>query len=250
MNRLQSAFLILLFAALLAGCSMVNDHENDSSLLQTATYPAPITTEPFPPTNTPLPGDTPTPRPTPTPYQPIEGKILFDAMRLRRGPGFLFETTELYPIDQTVLLLGRAPGNNWLYVQTTDNQTGWMKVQGIELAGNLYDAPEVTPNDAVVVHGRVFAPNGSPASEIVVGVQPQGDDNPARQDVGVSDVTGRFYIYLPAGTSGKWILSASAYGCTGSSVNSACNLIGEFPPPQVITLPDAANAPIEIKLLP
>lgn len=238
--------LLLLFAVLLtAGCNTTPDLTSTS----TPTYLPPITTEPSPPTTTPLPSATPIP-PTPTVYQPIAGRILFDDMRLRRGPGFLFETIELYPIDQTIELLGYAPGGNWYYVRTPDGLTGWMKREGIDLEGNRYDAPEVTPGDAVVVQGRVFAPNGSPASEIGVGVQPEGDPNPTRQDVGVTDVTGRFYIYLPPGTSGNWILSASSYGCTGSNVDSTCSLIGNFPDAQVITLPLPEGESIEIQLLP
>lgn len=245
MKRNLIVLCLLLACALLASCGVFQNAAPTS----TAAYPAHITTEPYPPTNTPLPSATPIP-PTPTVYQPIAGKILFDDMRLRRGPGFLFETIELYPIDQTIELLGYAPGGNWYYVRTVDGLTGWMKKEGIDLDGNMYDAPEVTPGDAVVVQGRVSAPNGSPASEIGVGIQPAEDDNPSRQDVGVTDVTGRYYIYLPPGTSGNWILAASSYGCSGSNVDSTCSLIGHFPDAQVITLPLADGESIEIQLLP
>jgi hypothetical protein len=246
MKKVFSGLCILLAAAFLAACSGLRFQ----SSTPTATYPAPLTTEPVFPTNTPLPTSTPTPHPTATPYQPIEGKIVFDNLMLRKGPGFLFKAVATYPIDQAVHLLGRAPGNNWLYVQTLDNLTGWMKVEGIELNGNIYDAPEVTPENAVIVHGRVFAPNGSPASEIGLMVNPVGaGTDTSKQDVGVSDVTGRFYIYLPAGTSGDWTLVANAWGCKGSNVDRNCNLYGKFPPEQVITLPQAADSEIEVKML-
>lgn len=245
MKQKMMILCILLACALLSGCGVFQS----AAPTATATYPPPITTEPAPPTNTPLPSATRIP-PTPTVYQPINGKILFDDMRLRRGPGFLFETIQVYPIDQTIELLGYAPGGNWYYVRTVDGLTGWMKKEGIDLEGNMYDAPEVAFDDAVVVHGRVSAPNGSPASEIGVAIQPEGDDNPSRQDVGVTDVMGRFYIYLPPGTSGHWILAASSYGCAGSNVDRTCSLIGHFPEAQVITLPEAASTPIEIQILP
>ncbi len=246
MKKVFSGLCFLLAAVFLAACS----GSSFQSSTPTATYPALITTEPVFPTNTPLPTNTPTPRPTPTPYQPIEGRIVFDNLMLRKGPGFLFGVIDTYPIDQAVHLLGRAPGNNWLYVLTLDNLTGWMKVEGIELNGNIYDAPEVTPDGAVIVHGRVFAPNGSPASEIGLMVNPVGaGTDTSHQDVGVSDVTGRFYIYLPAGTSGDWTLVANAWGCKGSNVDQNCNLYGKFPPEQVITLPQAADSEIEVKML-
>lgn len=236
---------LLFFSILLAGCGVFHN----TPPTPTATYPTPITTEPSPPVNTPLSGATPIP-PTPTVYQPITGRILFDDMRLRRGPGFLFETIELYAIDQSIELLGCAPGGNWYYVHTADGLTGWMKKEGVGLEGNRYTAPEVAPADAVVVQGRIFAPNGSPASEIGVGIHPEGDSDPSRQDVGVSDMTGRFYIYLPPGTSGTWILAATSYGCTGSNVDSTCRLIGHFPDAQTITLPLAEGESVEIQLLP
>lgn len=246
MKTIISGFCILLASASLAGCGKFNPQPADA----TATYPPPVTTEPFTPTNTPLPSATPTPRPTPTPYQPIPGKILFDAMRLRRGPGFLFETLRQYPVDQTITLLGRAPGNNWFYVQTADGSTGWMKMEGIDLDGNFYDAPEVTPDHVVIVHGRVFGTNGSPASDLALLVQPKGDDSPTKQDVGKTDVTGRFYIYLPEGTSGEWTIAITAYGCGSSAVDRNCSLIGKFPEPSQITLPDVSETELEFHLLP
>ncbi len=246
MKKIISGFCILLASALLAGCGMLSPQAASA----TPTYPPPITTEPVTPTHTPLPSATPTPHPTPTPYQPISGSILFDAMRLRRGPGFLFETVRQYPVDQTISLLGRAPGNNWFYAQTTDGFTGWMKMEGIELDGNFYDAPEVTPDRVVIIRGRVFGTNGSPASDLSLMIQPKGDDTTSMQDVGRTDVTGRFYIYLPEGTRGEWTLALAAYGCESSAVDRNCSLIGKFPEPSLITLPDASEAELELHLLP
>jgi hypothetical protein len=171
-------------------------------------------------------------------------------MRLRSGPGYLFETIRQYPENQTVALLGRAPGNNWFYVQTEDGFTGWLKMEGIELEGNYFDAPEVTPDHVVIVRGRVFGTNGSPASDLALQVQPKWDVNPSMQDVGRTDVTGRFYIYLPEGTSGDWVIAITAYGCESSAVDRNCSLIGKFPEPSLITLPVAADMEMEFHLLP
>lgn len=208
------------------------------------------TIEPLLPTQSPVPTATAAPCPTPTSYQPVSGKVILKNMLLWQGPGYLFPILENLSIGQPVNLLGRAPGNNWLNIQTADGSIGWMQVEGIELEGNLYDAPEITPQDALIVEGRVFAPNGAPATEVTVMINVEGAVDTKMQDVAVTGITGRFYFFMPSGTDGKWTIVANSWSCRSTTANAICSLIGQFPPAQVFTLPEAANTPLEIRMLP
>jgi hypothetical protein len=176
--------------------------------------------------------------------------VLLENMTLFEQPGYLFTVLKTFSTGQNIQLLGRAPGSNWLYVSSSDGMEGWMKNVGIDFKGNLFDAPEISPQGVLTVHGRVFAPNGAPASLITVMLNPLGAQDTRMQDVAESDFTGHFYFFLPLDTSGQWTLVANDWNCRSTDANGACGLIGQFPPPQVIILPDAASAELEIDILP
>lgn len=238
---------IILFSALVSGCAARLPQETP---LPIPSSPASAVPELSTSTNTPLPASPPTPRLTLTPYQPIEGRVVQENMTLFEKPGYLFPLLETLSTGDTVNLLGRAPGSNWFYVTSIDGTDGWIKNVGIDFQGNYFDAPEITPQDVLVVRGRVFAPNGSPASLITVMLNPRGAQDTQMQDVAESDFTGRFYFFLPLGTSGQWTLVANDWNCGSTDATGVCGLIGQFPPPQEISLPNAAGDELEIDILP
>jgi len=206
------------------------------------TYPAPITTEPNPPTDTPQPSTTPSPAPTatPTPYEPFEAVTWVDNLLLRSGPGFLHEAYWTYPQGEVVEVLGRAPGWSWVYVHTSNNLLGWMKIELLDAKISFYYAPEIIPEGFVIVKGHVYTSNGNPASHITLQLTPK-DGEPADSDAATTDALGQFYFFLPEGSRGTWILAANAYGCESNAVTSACNLIGQFPSPIEIEVQTAAE---------
>lgn len=229
--------IVLLSATILGGCASAMD-----PAYPTATYPAPITTEPSPPTQSPQPTatDTPAPTLTPTPFQPFEAVVNVEGLLLRSGPGFLHEAYWTYPQGEIVQVLGRAPGWGWVYVQTANNLLGWMKLELLDLKGDFYDAPEVTPEDAVIVKGHVYTPNGNPASHISLSLTPvEGDVS--NSDNATTDTLGQYYFFLPKGSRGTWTLAGNAYGCESNAVNDACELIGYFPPPLDIDVREASE---------
>lgn len=225
MKKLILSVVFLLFFTLLTGCTKAMD-----PAFPTITYPAPITTEPNPPTETPLPTATNTPAPTatPTPYQPFKAVTWVDNLLLRSGPGFLHEAYWTYPQGEIVEVLGRAPGWSWVYVHTSNNLLGWMKLEMLDADTSFYHAPEVIPDGFVIVKGHVYTPNGNPASHITLSLMPK-DGEPTDSDAATTDALGQFYFFLPEGSRGTWILAANAYGCESNTVTSACNLIGQFP---------------------
>ncbi len=238
---------IILFSTLGSGCAARVPLDTPVSITSS---PAPEITEIPAATNPPLSTSSPTPKPTPTPYQPIEGRLVLENMTLFEQPGYLFPVLKVFSSGETVRLLGRAPGTNWFFIATNDGMEGWIKNVGIDFEGNFYNAPEITPQDVLIVHGRVFAPNGTPASLITVMLNPLGAKDTKMQDVAESDFTGHFYFFLPPATSGKWTLVANDWNCRSTNANGVCGLIGQFPPAQEISLPEAAAGEIEIDILP
>lgn len=239
--------LIILFSTPVSGCAARVPQETPLSI--TSSPATEITKLPIS-TTTPLPTTSPTPKPTPTPYQPLEGRVLLENMTLFEQPGYLFPVLETFSTGENIHLLGRSPGTNWLYITGSDGKEGWIKNVGIDIRGNIYDAPEITPQDVLILYGRVFAPNGAPASLITVMLNPLGATDTKMQDVAESDFTGRFYFFLPHGTSGKWTLVANDWNCRSTDATGVCGLIGQFPPAQEISLPDVASEEIEIDILP
>jgi len=234
----------LLLLALVSGCAKTME-----PAFPTSTNPSPITTESSPPTETPLPTatKTPAPSPTPTPYRPFEAVVTIDDLFLRSGPGFLHEAYWTYPEGETVEVLGRAPGWSWVYVHTSNNLLGWMKLELLDLKGDFYDAPEVIPDGFVIVKGHVYTPNGNPASHITLSLTPAGGE-PGDEDAATTDVLGQFYFFLPENSRGVWTLEAGGYGCDSSAVNAACNLIGVFPPAREIDVKESAEIWINLQM--
>lgn len=234
----------LLLLALVSGCARTME-----PAFPTCTYPPPITTEPSPPTETPLPTatQTPAPSPTPTPYKPFEAVVTVDDLFLRSGPGFLHEAYWTYPEGEVVEVLGRAPGWSWVYVQTSNDLLGWMKLELLDLKENIYNAPEVIPDGFVVVKGHVYTPNGNPASHITLSLTPS-DGDPADEDAATTDILGQFYFFLPKDSRGVWTLEAGAYGCDSNAVNSACSLIGVFPPARDVDVKGSSEIWINLQM--
>lgn len=237
--------LSILFLFSLSGCGLFNRATETPEL----TLPPELTFEPVPPTSIP-PTKTPVPLPTPTPYVPVEVKVIFDGLRLRSGPGYQFETLELYSVDTQVKVLGIVPGYIWVHTQTPDGQTGWMLRQGLELPLSIYDLPVIEPEGVITLRGHVYTTNGNPASDMVVMANPLGDETTKYQDVGNSDVLGRWFIYFPNTYKGNWSVVVNGYGCESNAVNSVCSLLGAFPPPQTINLSEIGDSWMDFQLVP
>jgi len=222
----------------------------------TSTYPPPITTEPLPPSETPrptvslptAPPATATPAVTPTPFAGMAAEVMVDNLFLRAGPGFLHEAYWTYPEGERVEAWGRAPGWSWVYVKTNNDLQGWMKLELLTLEGDFYALPETIPEGFVIVRGHVYTPDGSPASHITLTLSPAGGEA-ADEDAATTDIEGRFYFFLPEGSSGEWTLAAGAYGCESSAVDANCSLMGAFPPAQQVDVRESAEVWYNLQLL-
>ena len=187
---------------------------------------------------------------TPTPYQPIQATITTDNLLLRQGPGMRFDRIGMYSTGEKVKVISQAPSGFWLQVQTTDNQSGYMMTNYLKLDGYLFDVPVFQPAGVLTVKGHIYTPNGNPASQLGVSLLEANSDDVSQQDVGWTDAFGEWYVFLPAGLEGDWVVRVDSYNCRSNAVNTACNLIGHFPEPQTVTVPLSPETWVDFRMLP
>jgi len=187
--------------------------------------------------------------PTPTPYQPIQATIQTDNLLLRQGPGMRFDYIGMYPQDQKITVISQAPSGFWLQVQTADNQSGYMMTNYLKLDGDLFDVPVVLPSGVLTIKGHIYTPNGNPATRLGVSLLKEGSTDVSQQDVGWTDDFGEWTLFLPQGSEGNWVVWVDSYNCKSNAVNTACNLIGNFPEPQTVTVPVAPDAWVDFQML-
>ena len=197
-----------------------------------------------------LPTVTPLPVPTPTAsaFVPIDAEVINDNYRLRVGPGRMFDAVAMYDIGSRVTLLARERGDNWVLVQTADNRSGWMNIAGLKFIGDISPLPVLAVTNAQVLHGRVWAVDKTPATMIGVSISRVVNPDPNWEDNSLTNANGEWYLYVPLGVKGDWVVGINSWSPLGSAVDSAGNLIGNLPGAQLITLPQAADVSLEFAL--
>lgn len=214
-------FLILLLAA---GCS------NQPTLPPMPTLPVSA-----PPTSTPGPTLAVTPAPlqtltgptqpaieppqgSPTPFTPFAASVAVDNLNLRQQPGHLSGILRMLMKDAPLSVLGQAPGGEWIYVQTTEGDRGWVYWQLISSPTDLRACPVVNPEGAQVVRGQLT----NQAGRAVTGVQFALEQGSQRTDA-TTDSDGIFYAFFPPSASGEWVASYVAIRCESSLMDADCS---------------------------
>ncbi len=239
---------LILLVFILAGCGNATPAALPTP---TPTY-LPLILLPTQAPTTQLPTATPQPGPTATAsaFVPIDAEIIYDNYQLRVGPGRMFEKVDMYDTGDRVTLLARERGDNWLLVQTADNQSGWMNVVGLKFIGDTSPLPMITVTNAQVLHGRVWAVDKTPATMIGVSISRVMEPNPDLEDNSPTNANGEWYLYVPLGFKGDWVIGVNSWSPLSSAVDSAGNLIGKLPGAQLITLPLAVDVSYEFALEP
>jgi len=188
-----------------------------------------------------------TPEPAPvisavaSPYVPFYVVTNVDNLVLRANPGPLFEAKTTLPNASRLLVLGRAPGSEWLLVQTPLERTGWIFSQFVTSEGDLRLVPFIQPADMQIVRGRVLDENGKPITGVQFAVVQDKAGSPPRDDA-ITDETGTFYAFLPVNTTGTWAVSFTAIACTSNLMDKDCKCLngvcgGPTPASISVTLP-------------
>lgn len=199
---------LVLLAGALAACS-----KPASAPLPTITpiHTADGTATPFVLPPTPIPSATPAG--SPTPFVSFEVSPAVDGLKLRLGPGFLFDALRLLDAKTVLTVQGKSPGGEWIRVAARDGAQGWVFAELLKSQVDLQAIPVITPEGLVVIRGRVVDVLGTSIQGIGFDVKPEGAESGT---TAVSDASGEFYAFLPPGASGTWTVTQNAVACKGN----------------------------------
>jgi hypothetical protein len=237
MNSRTILFLFLLAGALTA-CS-----KQASAPLPTITpiLTADGTATPFVLPPTPIPSVTPAG--SPTPFVSFEVSPAVDGLKLRLGPGFLFDALRLLGADAVLTVQGKSPGSEWIRVTARDGAQGWVFAELLKSDVDLQAVPIVEPEGLVVIQGRVVDVLGTPIQGIGFELKPEGAESGT---TAVSDASGEFFAFLPPGASGTWTVTQSTVACKSHIwADESCSIYKPGysgtvePKTQTVTLPQS-----------
>lgn len=179
----------------------------------------------------------PTVAPTNGPYEPFQATAMVNALKVRTNPGYLFPALGILPENTALTVLGRAPGGEWIYIQTPDEVEGWVFAQLLVTDRDWKTVPIIEPEGVQIIRGKVTDVLGNPVSGIQYAIT-QGDE---RNDA-MTDETGKFTAFMPLTASGEWTVSYTAVSCESNTMDANCNCKGgscatSDPAAQTIMLP-------------
>lgn len=166
-----------------------------------------------PPTSLPpIPEQTPTSAASPTPFIAFNVNPSVDSLKLRLGPGYLFDALLLLNQDEVLTVQGKAPGGEWVFVETQGGVTGWVFAELLKSDVDLQATPIIEPGNTLTIKGRVTDINGTPIQGAGFEVK-QGEGDSALTNTVITDAKGEFYSYMPVYVSGTWTLTYTAIAC-------------------------------------
>lgn len=168
---------------------------------------------------TPLPS--PTPAGTPTPFVAFQVNPAVDGLKLRVGPGFLFDALRLLSKDDALTVAGKTPGGEWIQVTTRNGAQGWVFAELLASDVDLQAIPIVQPQELTVIRGRVFDVLGAPIAGVGFELKQEGA---AISTTAVTDASGEFFAFLPPGASGTWTVTHTSVACKSNVwADAACS---------------------------
>ncbi|MBV7336609.1 PQQ-binding-like beta-propeller repeat protein [Chloroflexi bacterium TSY] len=145
-----------------------------ATLVTPTTTPDITATPTFVPTATPIPSPTATlpPLPTPTPtvftIAQLSANVWANPVQLHVGPSTIYTTTKELARNVGITLLGRDPTGEWVYVQDSEEERGWLRQAHIVMGTNSLpsNAPEdADPNDVRWLRIEPLQANLSPVPQ-------------------------------------------------------------------------------------
>jgi uncharacterized protein YgiM (DUF1202 family) len=243
---LKHLLLYLLIVLTAAGCSLSAPTEIAPTSTKAPTVTSLPTFTPPPPTHTATVTVTlpPTATFTPTlkPFAPYDAPVTVENVNMRSNPGYLFSVIKKVAKGTTFQVLGKAPGGEWISVQSQDKVKGWIFAQLLTLDKEMMvSAPIIQPSGVNLVKGRVVDAQGIPISGLQFTLT-QGTGYGAPRNDAVTDNLGEFYAFMPSSVSGTWEITYTAISCTSNVMDANCTckpgMCGNITPPsQAIKLP-------------
>jgi hypothetical protein len=200
----------------------------------------------------PLPAATATAAGSPTPFVSFNVSPNVEGLKLRIGPGYLFDALRLLEGDAVLTVMGKSPGGEWIKVTAADGTQGWVFAKLVKSSVNLQAIPVIEPQGILVIKGRVTDIVGTPIRGVGFEVK-QGDG--AETNVATSDASGEFYAFMPIDASGEWTVTQNAIACEESNVytDSNCTTLKAGytgmvePQSQKVTLPQSGELAFTFK---
>lgn len=202
----QHILYLFLLAGALAACS-----KSASAPLPTITPGGQAGATQFVLPPTPIPSVTPSG--SPTPFVSFVVNPAVDGLKLRLGPGFLFDALLLLNSDAALTVQGKSPGGEWIQVTARDGAQGWVFTELLKSGVDLQAVPVIEPGGLVVIKGQVVDVLGTPIQGIGFEIKPEGAGN---STTAVSDSSGEFFAFLPVTATGTWTVTQTAVGCKGN----------------------------------
>jgi len=166
---------------------------------------------------------------------------MVDNLMFRVNPGYLFPALRVLQEGKEFLVLGQAPGGDWLRVRSAENEEGWLFTALVVFDREITTIPVIQPEGVQIVTGRVADQNGVPVSGMHFTII-QGTGTEAPRNDAMTDANGNFYLFMPQDASGEWTLAYTAYSCKSNKVDAECNWLNgvagqPYPEQVVVTLP-------------
>jgi hypothetical protein len=206
---------MLIILGMISGCTMSKAGSLPTPTHFPATFPTVAPTNAAALPAIPTVAVVPTSSASPTPFVTFEVEPLVENLKLRVNPGYLFDALMLLQPGDPLTVQGKAPGGEWIYVQTADETKGWVFAQLLKSAVNLQQIPVIQPENVQVVKGRVADVNGTPIDGVQFAFTQGTEDNPTRTDA-QTDANGEFFAFFPLSASGDWKVAYVAVACTST----------------------------------
>jgi uncharacterized protein YgiM (DUF1202 family) len=243
-------FLLLLTATIVTACTfpsapalsptlppvLIETQTPEVEPTPTATQNPTVTITP-----TPMPSETPTITPSPTPFSPFPASVWADHVNVRANPGYLFQVILNVSVNTNFTVLGKAPGGEWIFVQSQAGTKGWIFTQLLQSEYDLQSIPVIEPSNVQRITGKLVDETGLPISGVQFAITQGSGQNEQRNDA-MTDAVGKFIAFMPLSISGTWDVTYTAVACTSNTMDEDCNCKGGYcgtvyPQTQAITLP-------------
>jgi len=179
------------------------------------------------------PSATQTREPTPTPPSSFSATINANYALLRSGPSSMHQPILRYPYETTVTITGKATGDEWVFVQVPDQNTGWLSVQYLDLEYPLSAVPVQAAADTDLIYGIIQDSTGSRLAGVGISVCIDLCYQSHRTDA-VSNQNGEFFAYVPNTTGDQLRVFVSSVDCWSSIMGPDCQFKGTFMPEEII----------------
>ena len=176
---------------------------------------------------------TSTPQPTATPPSSFSSAINAHSALLRSGPSGMHQPILRYPYGTTVTITGKIAGDEWVFVQMADQNTGWLSVHYLNLDYPLSAVPVQAAAETGLIYGVIQDSTGNRLAGVGISVCIDLCYQSQRTDA-VSNENGEFFAYIPSSNGNQLRVFVSSVDCGSPIMGTDCQLRGTFMPEEII----------------